>query len=453
MTEAFIQKAREMHGDKYDYCKTVYENNLKEVIIICKEHGEFLQLPKTHKRGNGCKKCGRQNTIQSKTSDTHKFIQKAIEIHKDKYDYSKVEYKKAIEKVIIICKKHGEFYQTPNGHLSSAGCKKCATDLNILNQSSTTITFIENAKNVHGDKYDYSKVIYINNSTKIIIICKEHREFKQAPASHLVGSGCNKCGILSTSQKNSSNTEEFIKKAIEINGDKYDYSKVNYINTNTKVIIICKKHGEFYQLTISHINGAGCSKCNGGCKLTTPEFIKKARDIHGDKYDYSKVEYKKSNTNVIIICKKHDYFLQQPNNHLNGQNCPNCRISNHSKKQIEWLTCMSIFYKINIQHAEHLGEYKIPHTKYKADGYCKETNTVYEFHGDYWHGNPKIYDMFRVNKIKKMTFGQAYQNTKEREKVIENLGYNLVVMWEYDWNKIVKSVKILQRKFRGSVSL
>ena len=127
-TEEFIQKSILIHGDKYDYSKTVYVNNLKEVIITCKEHGDFLQLPKVHKRGCGCSRCGSITKKNKKTMTTQTFIEKAKLIHgHDKYDYSKTVYVNNLKEVIIICRIHGEFTQKPNGHLSGSGCRNCAT--------------------------------------------------------------------------------------------------------------------------------------------------------------------------------------------------------------------------------------------------------------------------------------------------------------------------------------
>ena len=114
-------------------------------------------------------------------------------------------------------------------------------------------------------------------------------------------------------------TEEFIIKAKEVHGDKYDYSKVNYINVDTKVCIICPTHGEFLQMPSSHLNGRGCPRCSGNKKLTTEEFIIKAREINGDKYDYTKVEYVNNSTKVCIICPTHGEFWQTPNGHLSGR--------------------------------------------------------------------------------------------------------------------------------------
>jgi hypothetical protein len=183
-------------------------------------------------------------------------------------------------------------------------------------------------------------------------------------------------------------------------------------------------------------------------KSNTNTFIEKANKVHGNKYDYSKVDYVKSNEKVIIICKIHGEFKQLSNNHLQGQNCQKCIQNAYSKISIDWLDFLSKYYNVNIQHALNSNEFKIPNTKYKADGYCKETNTIYEFHGDYWHGNPKLFNKDTLNIITKTTFGELYNKTIEREQIIKNEGFNLVVMWELDWTKINKSIKAIQKRFR-----
>lgn len=132
---------------------------------------------------------------------------------------------------------------------------------------------------------------------------------------------------------NKTTQEEFISKAREVHGDKYDYSKVEYKGNKNKVCIICPEHGEFWQLPSSHLKGAGCPNCSGNKKYTTKEFIEKARKIHGDKYDYSKVEYVNSETKVCIICPEHGEFWQKPARHLMGQGCPNCW---HIKKEYKF---------------------------------------------------------------------------------------------------------------------
>ena len=437
-TEEFIEKAKKIHGDNYDYSKVEYTNVRIQVTIICKKHGEFQQSPNGHLNGNGCYKCGYNMYIFTNED----FIDKATEIHGDKYDYSKINYTKMNEKVIIICRSHGEFEQTPSSHIThKSGCQTCAGKY-----LSNTEEFINKSKEIHGDKYDYTKVNYTNNHTDIIIICKEHGEFLQTPQMHLSRRGCRLCGIESMKLKQRTSIEDFIQNAKKIHGDKYDYSKVEYINANIKVIIICKQHGEFNQAPTSHLIGAGCSKCAGNCLSNTEEFINKAQYIHGNKYDYTKVNYIKSNQKIIINCRNHGEFEQTPSNHLHGYGCKNCS-SNYSKMQIAWLKFLEKLYNITIIHQENGGEYTIPNTKYKADGYCEKNNTIYEFHGDYWHGNPNRYDSNDINKTTNCSFGELYQNTLKKEQKIKECGFNLITIWESDWIKLIKSIRILQIKF------
>ena len=323
-TEEFIRKAELKHGDTYDYSRVEYVKSSEKITIICKEHGEFSQQAASHLRGSICKTCA----IVSRTSNTDVFIDKAIQIHGDIYDYSKVEYVKRGTNIIIICKEHGEFLQTPHGHLHGSGCSKCGRTKADNNRRSTTEEFKKKAFEIHGDKYDYSDVEYTKKGTKVIIKCKIHGEFLQTPDCHLMGHGCQKCGIEKCKNALFSNLDEFIDKALLKHGDIYDYSEVEYVNSMDSVSIICKIHGEFLQTPNSHLQGQGCSK--GGRKKagnnrrsTTEEFKKKAFEIHGDNYDYSKVEYTKAIECVTIICKKHGDFHQTPNGHLDGKGCKN----------------------------------------------------------------------------------------------------------------------------------
>ncbi len=445
--EEFIKKANEIHSDKYDYSNVDYEHNLKEVKIICKEHGEFLQTPKVHKRGHGCKKCaGRLVTNQTE------FILKANEIHCNKYDYSKVIYIDTSSKIIITCNKHGEFEQKPNNHLQGKGCAKCFFELNGDLKRKPREEFIKEAILIHGNKFDYSKVEYKNTSEEVKIICKEHGEFLQTPTIHLSSVyGCQKCSGNYTLTK-----EEFIKKAIEIHGDIYNYTNVNYINNSIPVEIECKTHGLFLQIPSVHLKGHQCSKCAGelrGLKqIENNDFMNDAIRIWGDKYDYSKVDYQGSDAKVKIICKVHGEFEKTPGNHTHKtkpQGCLKCQTKKqHSKAQIDWLNFISKKENIIIQHAENDKEFIIPNTKYKADGYCQETNTIYEFHGDYWHGNPNVFDSNEINKTTKCTFGELYQKTLEKEENIKAMGFNLITIWENDWDKINKSIRILQKIYR-----
>jgi len=285
--------------------------------------------------------------------DTKEFIEKARKIHGDKYDYSKVEYINAHTKVCIVCPIHGEFWQTPNNHTHKTkpkGCPKCAGKL-----VTDTESFIKEARKIHGDKYDYSKVEYVNTMSKVCIICPIHGEFLQTPNKHLSGNNCPKC----SHQSYLHTTESFIKEARKIHGDKYDYSKVRYINAHTKVCIICPIHGEFWQLPTNHLRGKGCQKCKNELlgnlnSSSTNDFIIKAKNIHGDKYDYSKVEYVNNHTKVCIICSIHGEFWQNPNHHLRGHGCRKCRES-HLEKDIRLVLEREGINYISSQHFKWLG--------------------------------------------------------------------------------------------------
>jgi len=385
----------------------------EKVIIICKKHGEYNQILSDHLSGHGCNKCGIEKNANNCRSNITDFIEKAQKPHNNKYDYSKIEYINSITKIIIICPEHEEFEQTPSQHLSGQGCNKCGIEISIEKRKSNTTEFIKKATKIHGDKYDYSKVEYNKAQEQIIIICKNHGDFKQRPCSHLNGYGCSNCGFEKTANARRSNTCEFIEKALTLHGDKYDYSKIEYINSITKIIIICPEHEEFEQTPSSHLSGHGCNKCaiennTENLKSNTLEFIEKATEIHGDKYNYSKVNYIDCKTQVIIICSKHNEFLQRPDYHLQSNGCSKCYHTGYSKIAIQYLNFMEKIYHIQIQHAENGGEHIIKTTNYRADGYCEETNTIYEYHGDYWHGNPDIFCGKETNKKKKFKNGELY---------------------------------------------
>ena len=235
---------------------------------------------------------------------------------------------------------------------------------------------IKKFKQIHGNKFDYSKVIYTNAKTKVCIICPLHREFWQTPDNHLQGKMCPLCSHMSFPYT----TEEFIKKAISIHGNKYDYSKTIYVNAYTKICIICPIHGEFWQTPSSHLKEIGCYYC--GLKLISynlssskEEFITKSNLIHFNFYDYSKVNYINSWTKVCIICPDHGEFWVTPNNHLNQKSgCPKC---SYSKGET---TLETIFKKHNIKIEP---QWKHPDEKYlfEYDFYLPEYKILIEFHG------------------------------------------------------------------------
>lgn len=186
--------------------------------------------------------------------------------------------------------------------------------------------FIKKAKLVHGSKYDYSMVNYVNKRTKVCIICPEHGEFWQTPSNHLIGyEGCPKCSNNNIRQRLLKDKESFIEKAENIHQGKYDYSKVDYKDRETKVCIICPEHGEFWQTPHSHLMGRGCPKCSNNEKITFETFIEKAKKKYGEKFLYSEKCYKGYNDKMKIVCPEHGEFWQTPSNHLRSlYGCPEC---------------------------------------------------------------------------------------------------------------------------------
>jgi hypothetical protein len=257
-TEDFIFQAKAVHGDKYDYSRTTYVDFKTKVCIVCPKHGEFWQIPSSHTKGGcGCPKCGVESRSRKRKLDTESVIKRAKAVHNNKYDYSLLSYNSQEDKVKIICPVHGVFEQKLSNHLQGQGCPVCAGTI-----KKTTEQFIIEARTIHGDKYDYSLVEYKGNKSKVIISCPIHGLFAQAPISHLTSCGCPMCAHENAKKSRFCSKEHFVRKARAIHGDKYDYSKVQYINSYTPVTIICPIHGEFERLPMRHIEAhAGCPQC------------------------------------------------------------------------------------------------------------------------------------------------------------------------------------------------
>jgi RimJ/RimL family protein N-acetyltransferase len=397
-TKTFIEKARKIHGNKYDYSLVNYINYSTKVNIICSKHGVFKQAPGNHLYGKGCSLCKGGVKYTTKT-----FIEKARKIHGNKYDYSKVTYKNAYTKVVILCPEHGEFLQIPKVHLRGSNCPLC-----VGNKRKTTEWFIKKATEIHSTKYNYSKVVYKNMHSKIKIICPEHGEFLQSPAAHLVGQGCPLC-----IKNRTLNTTSFIKKATEIHGAKYDYSKVVYKNSKTKIIIICPEHGEFLQSPDMHLQGQGCVICsNNKKKLTTEDFIERAIQKHCWKYSYTKVNYFNRRTKVTIICKDHGEFKQLPLMHLIGQGCPKCKNVSVSKLEKELVE----FIKYNYSGKILENDRTILNGK-EVDIYLPDLKIALEFNGLYWHTEEYISKYYH----------------KEKTELALTKGVRLIHLWEDDW--------------------
>lgn len=263
----------------------------------------------------------------------------------------------------------------------------------------TTEEFITKAKLVHGNTYDYSLVNYVNSHNNIKLICSVHGEFEQKPNNHLNGGGCKKCYHAN---KNIGN-DNFISKAKLVHGDIYDYSLTEYLESKEQIKIICSKHGIFEQRASNHLSGKGCLKCYNENKLSNSlEFIEKAKEKHGDKYDYTNLKYVNDKTKIKIICPNHGDFIQKPSNHLMGQGCPICRESKGEREVRQLLELNNIEYIPQHRFSDCKNKYPLP-----FDFFLPQYNTCIEYHGEqhyipikYFGGEGRFLKQQKLDSIK-----------------------------------------------------
>ncbi len=221
-------------------------------------------------------------------------------------------------------------------------------------------------------------------------------------------------------------------KAKEIHNDKYDYSLVEYGNIETKVVIVCPVHGKFQQTPYKHVNlGQGCGKCKGDRISKTKRFnieqvVDRANEVHEFKYDYSKSEYKNMHTKTTILCKIHGEFWQNFNNHIFGKcGCPACGTGrNISESCSKWLDGLGILK----EHREKIIRLS-DSLYYKVDAYVPSTNIVYEYFGNFWHGNKDIYDQKEINPKVGVSYGSLYKKTMKKISDLKKYGYEVVFVW------------------------
>lgn len=441
-TKQFVNKSKKLNDDKYDYSKVHVFSNIKEkVTIICKKHGPFEQTVKSHLNKNSqCPKCNRENSLMS----FDEFEQKAMFKHKNKYKYHENFHGGNHEKIKITCKLHGDFWQTRNSHLLGRGCKKCGI-LKLQEASRDTLEgFIEKAVKIHGDRYDYSRIrSYSKNSIKLPIVCKDHGIFMMSANSHLSQrQNCPRCAKEKCRQNLILDVEILKQRLNGLHDNFYQYHYNTYQAMTKKMKITCPLHGDFWQIPSNHLRGETCKLC-ANKRIADSKFkgfdyfLTKSKEQHGDKYDYSESEYIGSHSKIKIICPKHGPFEIVAKSHmLYGFGCRRCSDSKTITKCDQWLNYLKIPNNKREVYAKLIKSNK----NYYFDAYDPDTNTVYEFHGNYFHGNPRIYDSDSLNKLIGKTYGELHQSTIERENNIKAEGYKLVVIWEDDWDKLKKDI-------------
>lgn len=306
-TEEFIKRAKDKHGEFFDYSETVYVNRRTKVYIVCPVHGGFWQYPEIHMKSDyGCPICGHEGGGVVRRYNFESFVLKANAVHGSRYSYEKVDYVNSVTKVEIICKKHGSYMQTPVAHISGQGCPLCGLETISKKKRFTTSEIIEKFKEVHGDKYDYSQVEYKGLKEKVKIKCHEHGFFLQTPADHIYSkAGCPICASIINGKQQRQTKDEFVDKANKVHRFKYDYSLVPEDSlSNEKVPIICPEHGLFMQIKNNHLKGAGCPHCPKSCISLGEKRVSEILDALGVEYI---PQYKIKNESVS--CKNKNLFV------------------------------------------------------------------------------------------------------------------------------------------------
>lgn len=374
--------------------------------------------------------------------NTETVIKRFVQTHGDRYDYDQTSFKGTTEKVSIGCRKHGQFEQSIYSHHSGQGCPKCrgeaAGDRNRYDEDKVIDFF----KHAHGNLYDYSKVEYINNTTKVTIGCPIHGWFKQMPKSHKRGIGCAKCGPARCGKSRKVTLEEFIEKSKKYHGDRFDYSLVDLENNSMfdKVKIICPTHGVTLQIARNHANGSGCKKCDAQRigdfhKISHDQFIENARKEHGDTYDYSKTEYKFAHDKVIITCREHGEFEQVASSHASGKGCPQCSQSQGERTIAMWLKEKSIPYEVEKRFKDCLSPKK---RTMKFDFYIPNLNMLIEFDGHHHYQEVKYFG--GVDNLKQVQQYDEIKNQYARKK-----GMPLLRIPFFS----IKDIPVLLAKFLG----
>jgi len=287
-----------------------------------------------------------------------------------------------------------------------------------------TEEFLQNLFTRYPDNLglDLTKFEYVTARTKSIVRCIKHDfEFLNTANNMMQGiKRCHQCKSDNISELNGYTITDFLNKSQQKHGDYYDYSKSIWVDSRTPISIICKVHGEFSQNPQSHWNGYGCPHCGyKTLRKSLSTFMQEAADIHYDRYTYENTVYKNNYTPVTITCKKHGPFSMSPVAHLfNQRGCPTCYPGNRSWPEINWLDELSVPQDCRQKRIRINGK------SFLVDANVE--NTVYEFWGDFWHGNPVKFSPSDKNTKCNKTFGELYERTMNKRSMIQNAGYTLI---------------------------
>lgn len=460
--QEWIDYCVKKHNDQCDYSGVNFTGADNKVKIRCKKHDLiFEQKAANHKHGQGCPECGKEKTNEfaaSRRTSQNDAIKALEDVHgKDRYDYSRVRFQQWNQKIEIGCldpQCNGNFFwQNAQGHRSGFGCPECGirTRANLLRTPFEI--FRAQAIKIHGEIYKYDQSSYVNSKSKINYRCSICDRFvSQRVSAHLSQrAGCPTCSQRRASEASQLGEIEMKKLLNGVHGDRFIWlSSDDKWKWSSNIFRRCTICGdERYQSVINLMADKGCGSCSRTDKHTNKSFKKLLEEIHGENvFDYSKMNYVDNGTKINLVCNVcTNDFWSKPSNLL-YKGCARCAAKKFaSAKEIAWLKSLGIDDQFRGQII-HVGS-----KKFNLDAMVG--NVVYEFNGDYWHGNPAVVES---NEIIWSSNGpesaeSAYSRTLEKEKTLREAGYELVTIWENDWDAIACNAVPLEMKYHNSLRL
>lgn len=448
-TEKVVEKCKSIYGEthNFSYVNTVYEEYDKPLVIECLDHGIFEVQYYEHINGQHCPQCKKAATRKMIFSE---LVDEFNILYDNRYKYTVESFINRKTNIDIYCDEHGYYYITPEQHLdtSKGHCPHCPDG---PPKPYTIDRVIHESKEIHGVEYIFDNAIYVNHSTKMELACTLHGVFYKTPNLLLTNKqGCPSCGYIKGGEKSIKDPQTIIARFNEIHSNFYNYDHAIFGDNKKPITIECPDHGFFTQLISNHYK-CGCPTCGvessaaAKIKMTQDEYIEAVAAKFPNMYTYEKVKFTLLADKITVTCIKHGDFVVTASDHLRkGRGCKKCKSASLSSiKGNSWLDDIDEKLGIVLER-----EYYIPERPNRpVDGYDHVTNTVYQFHGDYFHGNPmKFTDQSALNTRVGKTYGEIFDNSCRLDRELIQFGYNIEIMWETDWDLEVKRRKSLVKK-------